>query len=589
MDKRRVGLFGSPLAAPRYIESGEQINGSRRVSLDFFSSIYRHGSLDEYHCFIPGQFEPYTLDDSRFVVIPLSALREHLVRNSYLAFHHLGPTLKTHLIHIRNQDSSNLFPVTTTTHSISYAYMLSRTFAPYCFCPLYRFDAILASSEAVRQTLRCYFQQISSFYARRLNGPEYSYPGRIPVIPLGIDCDALVRGRMTRARARAALGFSDDCCVLLWFGRISAGMKADLLPLLQALLLLRRSAPSHQCVLAIAGAGDDGPGTSLYAGRHRLLESYITAATHDNSIRFFHCPSDKVKSELYSAADIFISLSDNIQESFGLTVLEAQAMGLPVIVSDWDGYKDTVRHGVTGFRVPTYWCRDSGIDRLARHRKIECYHFRQAQSLAVDIPRFLSYLTTLMNDRTLRARLAGQARAHARQYHWRHIIRRYERFWIELYEESADLTARCGIENLRASASRSAGPPERACREHPHPSYHDAFHHFATATVDDTWYVGFGGFSELLIAAAAGNLSQRLLLKILETIEKKGYHGRAIRIRDLMDDLSTRTAGGCGDRRRADEEVMRHIMWLFKQGVVHCFARPDGNRCLADREAALMA
>ncbi|MFN8927832.1 MAG: glycosyltransferase, partial [Rhodospirillales bacterium] len=59
------------------------------------------------------------------------------------------------------------------------------------------------------------------------------------------------------------------------------------------------------------------------------------------------------RADAWAAADLFVSLSDNIQESFGLTPVEAMAAGLPCVVSDWDGYKDTVRDGVDGFRVPT--------------------------------------------------------------------------------------------------------------------------------------------------------------------------------------------------------------------------------------------
>jgi glycosyltransferase involved in cell wall biosynthesis len=55
----------------------------------------------------------------------------------------------------------------------------------------------------------------------------------------------------------------------------------------------------------------------------------------------------------WAGADIFCSLSDNIQETFGLVPLEAMAAGLPVVVSDWDGYKDTVQDGVEGYRIPT--------------------------------------------------------------------------------------------------------------------------------------------------------------------------------------------------------------------------------------------
>ena len=47
--------------------------------------------------------------------------------------------------------------------------------------------------------------------------------------------------------------------------------------------------------------------------------------------------------ELWAAADVFLSLVDNIQETFGITPLEAMAAGLPVVASDWDGYRYTMR------------------------------------------------------------------------------------------------------------------------------------------------------------------------------------------------------------------------------------------------------
>ncbi|HEV8098894.1 MAG TPA: glycosyltransferase family 4 protein, partial [Gaiellaceae bacterium] len=41
-------------------------------------------------------------------------------------------------------------------------------------------------------------------------------------------------------------------------------------------------------------------------------------------------------------------------EPFGMPTAEAMAAGLPVVVSDWDGYRDTVRHEVDGFRIRTF-------------------------------------------------------------------------------------------------------------------------------------------------------------------------------------------------------------------------------------------
>ena len=57
--------------------------------------------------------------------------------------------------------------------------------------------------------------------------------------------------------------------------------------------------------------------------------------------------------EVWRAADLVVSLVDNIQETFGLVIVEAMTSGLPVVASNWDGYRDLVEDGQTGFLVPT--------------------------------------------------------------------------------------------------------------------------------------------------------------------------------------------------------------------------------------------
>jgi hypothetical protein len=62
----------------------------------------------------------------------------------------------------------------------------------------------------------------------------------------------------------------------------------------------------------------------------------------------------------YSVSDAFINLTLHHDENFGLAQIEAMACGVPVVCTDWGGLKDTVAHGISGFRIPT-WSSDRGV------------------------------------------------------------------------------------------------------------------------------------------------------------------------------------------------------------------------------------
>src|SRR5207244_1790203 len=96
---------------------------------------------------------------------------------------------------------------------------------------------------------------------------------------------------------------------------------------------------------------------------------------------------------------------DNLQETFGLTPIEAMACGVPQVVSDWDGYRDTVLDGVTGYLVPTVWTRcDDDLRRgVAITGKNLLDHFAIAQSVAVDMRAFGAAVQRLIDDDGLRA------------------------------------------------------------------------------------------------------------------------------------------------------------------------------------------
>ena len=144
--------------------------------------------------------------------------------------------------------------------------------------------------------------------------------------------------------------------------------------------------------------------------------------------------------EAWHGADVFFTLSDNLQETFGLTPIEAMAAGLPSVVSDWNGYRDTVVEGETGFRIPTLMpAPGDGRDLAERFRSGEDYfsmfHARACMATACDVDRAAVCLEALALDPDLRSRMGAAARRRARTvYDWRLIVGAYKDLWAELAE-----------------------------------------------------------------------------------------------------------------------------------------------------------
>ena len=121
-----------------------------------------------------------------------------------------------------------------------------------------------------------------------------------------------------------------------------------------------------------------------------------------------------IRRSVWHAADLFVSPSDSIQETFGLAVLEAMAVGLPVVASDWDGYRDIVRDGETGFLAPTLMVDGATAGATVRlmvgeltydHFLAEC-----SQATAVDVPAMAEAIARLAGDAALRRRMGEAGR-----------------------------------------------------------------------------------------------------------------------------------------------------------------------------------
>ena len=114
----------------------------------------------------------------------------------------------------------------------------------------------------------------------------------------------------------------------------------------------------------------------------------------------------------------FTSLSDNIQETFGLNPIEAMATGLPVVITDWDGYRDTLENGLQGIAIPTVSAAPGNGLGIASHYRSGRFSYggfiaRTAQFTAVDIDAATTAYARLIDDPELRRKMgaAGAARA----------------------------------------------------------------------------------------------------------------------------------------------------------------------------------
>ena len=318
--------------------------------------------------------------------------------------------------------------------------------------PTQEWDAIICPSRAIAGSIRALWDEWRSYMADR-GGGRLSCPVQLPVIPLGIDTERFAPNREPGARAemRRRLGLSEDDFVLLFHGRISFYSKAHPLPILLAVERLANLI-DRPVVLLMYG----------YFPTDRFEEEFqalVGDIAYKSTVRIVSNADPEFPEGVWAAADVFTSLADNIQESFGLTPIEAMACGLPLLVSDWDGYRDTVTHGAEGLVVPTTMPpAGSGLDLgyryLVGQESYGNYLAAASQTTAVDIDATTAALEELATNEELRGRLgaAGAARADA-VFDWRHIIPAYEALWGEL----ATLRAR-GNESAPRAAVRPAHP-----------------------------------------------------------------------------------------------------------------------------------
>ena len=314
------------------------------------------------------------------------------------------------------------------THTVSTRRVM-RGFHTLLSDPVYDWDAVICTSHAVQSVVTTQMEQERAFYTERFGAAQVPMP-QFPVIPLGIETADFAPLGDARTRLRGQFGIADDAVVVMTMGRLSVVEKANPIPMMIALeqVAARTGREIHLWIT----------GWTNRAEEEALHQAAAEALCQKVVVHFLDGRDKDLRRNLWAAADIFSLPADSIQETFGLVPVEAMAAGLPVVMPDWDGFRDTVVHGETGFLVPTRMASAGMGEELAARfadgRDGYLQYLTLVQShVQIDVPAYAEAFEALVTNADLRKRMGRAAMAHARAtLDWDAVIPQYQALADEL-------------------------------------------------------------------------------------------------------------------------------------------------------------
>jgi len=276
-------------------------------------------------------------DDERLIRVPARSVlldrEDRLMRWSELM--RLGPSLATHdfdLIHIHTPFAAHYaglrlarslrLPVVETYHTFFEQYL--EHYIPFLPGALLRLAArrLTVSQGNAVDTL------IAPSLAMRDQLLRYGVRSPVEVIPTGIDLEDWRRPEAPDPRP--ALGLTEDQPMLLFVGRLAFEKNIEFLLEMFAHVLVQR--PDARLVLAGEGPAAD-----------HLRQQVKQRGLQERVLFLGYLPRDGALQALYRAADAFVFASST--ETQGLVLIEALALGTPVVALAEMGTRDIVREG----------------------------------------------------------------------------------------------------------------------------------------------------------------------------------------------------------------------------------------------------
>ena len=357
--------------------------------------------------------QPFLSENYGGIQLPGPDLKEYSKHRSFFGHHKYSLVGLTH---------------TTASHNIMSA------FSSICTEAIMPWDSIICTSESVLNTLNKILDDRNEFlsftYKKKIN-----FKPKFPVIPLGINYDEFNYDDDFKKTSRDKLNIKENDIVVVFVGRLSFHAKAHNLPMYIALEKCAKKLKKDQKIHLIQ--------TGWFANDfiENTFKSEALKVCPSVNCVFLDGRIQENKNITLASGNIFMSLSDNIQETFGLTPLEGMAAGLPVIVSDWNGYRSTVRNNLDGFTVkslslPGGYGEGLAFDYMMQNITYDRYIGNAVQKIALDVKDCINKLEVLLFDREKRLKMGNNGKKRARDiFSWDNILPQYE----DLYKELNDI------------------------------------------------------------------------------------------------------------------------------------------------------
>lgn len=444
-------------AADGFDPVGKGINGRRVAGESFLRGFFRHGQVREFVslCHNAAEHAAFAaMARASGVTQPLRAVPLHLPQQLAPVEVVFYPSpLDTRECWRRAPYGAAAWALSGITHTTATRAVMEAVF-DLRSAPQMPWDALICTSTAVQASVRSLMELAEDHLCRRFPGAVLPARPLLPVITLGVHANDHHRDPAAGQGLRQRLGVRPDDVVVSTIARLTPDEKFDPLPLFIALegaapALAARDARFH---LIFCGQFREPAWEATFAKAARALMP---------SVRYHHLDGGDagLRKATLSASDIFTFPIDNLQETFGLAPVEAMAAGLPVVVSDWDGMKDTVTADV-GIRVRTEMPRAGEATYISQRYLggTDSYLQYLGQMSALTrlyVGDLIRAFETLGTNPALRASMGAAGRRRARQmYDWRVIIPKMQALWAEQGAMLAHARSRGGAAILPANPAR---------------------------------------------------------------------------------------------------------------------------------------